>query len=83
MKSQIQCPNCNSFKTMSSKLFTFAMGLTSAGCVGPIFMVLLFPLGIILALVGLSMIVASPFLKKGDYFCQSCHLKFKSKEVNL
>gem|GEM_PF-3053952 len=79
-KPQVQCPNCKSFKTTSSKMLTFILGAMSVGCLGPMFLIIFFPLGILAVLIGFIFMCMSPFVKNKNYLCQSCNHRFKLEE---
>lgn len=54
---QVQCPNCKSYKTTSQTVYLISSGFAVAGCLGGIFLIVFFPLVVIILPVGLLLIV--------------------------
>jgi len=75
--SKPPCPNCQSYKVVSGKMMILAIGAANAGCVGLLFMILIPPLGAVIILTGLALMLFSPFIKKGQYYCQNCQQRFQ------
>jgi hypothetical protein len=74
-----QCPRCKSYKTLSLRILCIATGLSAAGCLGPIFLLVFFPLMPVTFIGGL--IVAGVGLAQGKKFvCQDCKEKFEVRK---
>jgi hypothetical protein len=76
---QVQCPNCQSYKTASNRLITLAVGMLFVFPMSLIFGAFLRVTGTVIAIImGFGIILASytvPFLS--GYQCMNCQFKFK------
>lgn len=72
-----QCPFCKSFKTVSGGMMAFATGMANAGCVGFALMIIIPPIGLLVITMGLVLMLLSPFMNRGQFYCQDCKQKFQ------
>lgn len=83
--SQVQCPNCGSYKTNSQTVYLISGSLAIIGCLGCITMILFLPLVVVVVPIGLIIFLVAIIDRaykaaKGrpvSYKCNNCGVWFE------
>jgi hypothetical protein len=73
-----ECPKCKSHKTISDRAAMVAIGFGCMGCLGPIFLVIFFPIAFLMIPMAFFMFLAAALHKGKGYTCQACQFRFEA-----
>lgn len=71
------CPYCKSYNVVSGRLLVFVLGASSAGCLGILLLIIVWPIGLIAILGGFVLMLSSFFTKNNQFYCQNCRQRFE------